>query len=116
MSLLDEAMETFCFVEKTRKPDGEGGFDYIWSEGAEFQANARFDSSMQAKIAQAQGVKSLYTITTRKDLILEHLEVIKRISDGKYFRVTSNGEDNKTPNSATLNMRQVSAEEFEIPR
>ncbi len=116
MSLLDSAMETFCFVEKHRENDGVGGFIYVWTEGIEFQANARFDSSMQAKIAQAQGVKSLYTITTRKDLILEHLEVIKRISDGKLFRITSNGEDNKTPNSAALNMRQVSAEEFEIPR
>lgn len=116
MSLLDSAMETFCFVEKTRTPDNEGGFDYIWSEGAEFQANARFDSSMEAKIAQTQGVKSLYTITTRKNIALEHLEVIKRISDGKLFRITSNGEDNKPPDSATLNMRQVSAEEFEIPR
>lgn len=116
MSLLDDAMETFCFVERHRAPDGEGGFVDVWSEGEEFQANARFDSSMQAKIAQVQGVKSLYTITTKKNIILEHLEVIKRISDGKFFRITSDGDDNKTPDSATINGRQVSAEEWKIPR
>lgn len=46
MSLLDSAMETFCFIDKSRKPDGEGGFTVEWSEGAEFQANARFDNSI----------------------------------------------------------------------
>lgn len=114
MSLLDSQMETFCFIDKSRKPDGEGGYVVEWSEGAEFEANARFDNSMQARIAEKQGVTSLYTITTRKDINLEYHEIIKRISDGKIFRVTSDGDDNKTPNSATLNMRQVSAEEWEL--
>lgn len=116
MSLLDSAMEAFCFIDKLRKPDGEGGYDVVWSEGAEFQANARFDSSMQARRAEKEGVTSLYTITTRKDINLEYHEVIKRISDGKIFRITSDGDDNKTPNTATLNMRQASAEEFELPK
>lgn len=116
MSLLESAMEAFCFIDKSRRPDGEGGYTVEWAEGAEFQANARFDSSMQARIAEKQGVTSLYTITTRKDISLEYHEVIKRLSDGKIFRVTSDGDDNKTPEAATLNMRQVNAEEFELPQ
>lgn len=110
MSLLDEAMERFCFVNKARIPDGEGGSITTWTDGAEFIANARLDTSMQARVAQAQGVTSLYTITTRKDITLDFHEVVKRLSDGQVFRVTSNGTDNKTPESASLNMRQVTAE------
>lgn len=115
MSLLDKAMETFAFIDKIRQPDGEGGYITTWAEGAEFTANARFDSSMQARIGEAQGVTSLYTITTRKAVTLEYHDVVKRLSDGKIFRVTSDGDDNKTPESAGLNMRQVSAEEWVIP-
>jgi hypothetical protein len=38
--------------------------------------------------------------------------VFRRESDGKIFRVTSDGDDKKTPPSAGLDMRQVTAEEF----
>jgi hypothetical protein len=38
-----------------------------------------------------------------------------RNSDGKIFRITSDGDDNHTPKSATLDMRQVSAEEWSLP-
>lgn len=114
MSLLSAATEQFCFVDKIRQPDGEGGFDTVWKEGAEFPANARFDTSMQARIAEAQGVTAMYTITTAKTITLEYHDVVKRLSDGKIFRVTSDGDDVKTPDSATLNMRQVTAEEWTL--
>lgn len=89
MSLLDNAFETFRFLNKLRQPDGEGGYITTFSEGAEFKANARLDTSMQAKIAEKQGVTSLYTITTRKSVALEYHDIIKRVQDGKIFRVTS---------------------------
>lgn len=115
MSLLTEAYEPFNFIEKSRKPDGEGGFTTTWTEGAEFYAHARLDNSIQAKIAEKQGVTSLYTITTNKSLTLENNDVIRRKDDGATFRITSNGTDNKTPDSAGLDMRQVSAELWVIP-
>lgn len=115
MSLLDKQMEKFVFIDKQRVPDGESGYITEWHEGAEFIANARFDTSMQARIGEAQGVTSMYTITTRKAVTLEYHDVVKRIQDGKIFRVTSDGDDVKTPDSAGLNMRQVTAEEWKIP-
>lgn len=116
MDLFNNAIETFRFVDKSRKPDGEGGFITEWTEGAEFEANARYDSSMQARIAENQGVTSLYTITTKPEITLEYHDVIKRLEDGKIFRITSDGDDNRTPKGAGLKMRQVSAEEWELPR
>lgn len=114
MSLLDEAMETCVFLNKQRVDDGYGGYKTIWAEGVEFKAAIVFDTSIEARIAQVQGVTSLYTVTTQRDLTLEYHDVFKRLHDNKIFRVTSDGDDRYTPQSAGLDMRQVSAEEWEL--
>lgn len=115
MSLLAEAMTECRFLNRSRVADGEGGYSLVWTEGDAFNAAIVLDSSMQAKIAEAQGVTAVYTVTTDKSLVLEFHEVFRRVSDGMVFRVTSNGTDNATPNSARLNMRQVSAERWTLP-
>ena len=81
MSLLDEAMEKCVMIDKTTVPDGIGGYDTVYVEGAEFDA---------------------------------YHDIFKRIRDGKVFRVTSDGDDVFTPQSATLDMRQCTCEEFKI--
>ena len=115
MSLLDEAMEKCIYLDKTTAPDGYGGTTISWQEGAEFYAAIVFDTSMEARVADKQGVTSLYTITTRKNLTLEYHDVFRRVRDGKIFRVTSDGDDKHTPASANLDMRQVTAEEWSLP-
>lgn len=115
MSLLEEAMEKCIMLDKTTKPDGYGGRIDTWVEGAEFNAAIVLDTSIQAKVAESQGVTGIYTVTTQKNFNLQFHEVFRRIEDGKVFRVTSDGDDKKTPRSATLNMRQVSAEEWSLP-
>lgn len=117
MSLIEESMEDVCFMEKQRVPDGEGGFITSWVEGTEFKASITFDSSMQARIADRQGVSSLYTVTTAKSAQLEYHDVIKRLSDGKIFRITSDGDDKQTPPRAIFGQYlQVTAEEWVIPQ
>jgi hypothetical protein len=71
---------------------------------------------MEAKIAEKQGVTAVYTITTGRGINLQYHDVLKRVRDSKIFGVTSDGEDMYTPNSATLDMRQVSAESYELPQ
>lgn len=115
MSLLKQAMEDVVMLEKTRKEDGEGGFITTWHEGAMFKAAITYDTSMSARIAEKQGVTSTYTITTSKSARLEFHDVLKRLSDNKIFRVTSDGDDKFTPESSSLNMRQVTAEEWSLP-
>ena len=115
MSLLSEAMELCVLLDKKRTQDGYGGYVVAWVESVPFNAAIVLDSSMQARIAEKQGVTGLYTITTEKAFNLQFHDVFRRVRDGKIFRVTSDGDDNKTPASATLNMRQVSAEEWTLP-
>lgn len=114
MSLLSEAMENCVLMDKITEPDGYGGYRAKYVPGASFQAAIVFDTSMQARVADKQGVTSLYTVTTTRALTLEYHDVFKRLDDGKIFRVTSDGDDRFTPASATLDMRQVTAEEFSI--
>lgn len=114
MSLLSDFMENCVILNKQTEPDGYGGFIYKWVEGAGFKAAIAFDTSMQARIADKQGVTSFYTVTTSKVLILQYHDVFKRLSDNKIFRVTSDGDDKFTPSSSSLDMRQVTAEEYTL--
>lgn len=116
MSMIEESMEACAIMQKVRIPDGEGGFTTQWTEGAGFQAAITFDTSLQARVADKQGVSSLYTVTTAKNASLEYHDVIKRLGDGKVFRITSDGDDKQTPARAMFGQYlQVTAEEWVIP-
>ena len=120
MSLLDEGMTKCVFLNKTTVPDGYGGSKTEWSEGAEFLAAVTFDASLQARVAEKQGVTGLYTVTTSKAVALDYHDVFKRLKtkldDGTelpeiILRVTSKS-DKMTPASAGIDMRQCTAEEW----
>lgn len=114
MSLLDEAFEDFVVLNKIRVDDGRGGSEITWTDGQTIKGAMVFNNSIESKTAEAMGVTSLYTFTTRKNIVLDYHDVIRRESDKKIFRVTSDGDDSFTPDSATLNMRQVSCEEWRL--
>ena len=116
MSLLDEQMDSCTFLNKQQLPDGYGGYVTTWADGAMFQAAIVFDTSIEARTAEAQGVTSLYTVTVSRALSLEYHDIFRRTKDGKIFRVTSDGDDKFTPKSAGLDMRQVTAEEWSLPQ
>ncbi len=115
MSLLSEAMESCVMLDKRTQSDGYGGYISTYVDGAAFNAAIVFDSSIQARTAGVQGVTSLYTVTTEKAINLQYHDVFRRERDSKIFRVTSDGDDKHTPASASLNMRQVAAEEWSLP-
>ena len=102
-------------LSKTIVSDGYGGFTTTWAEGASFDAAIVFDTSIQARTAEAAGVTSLYTVTTSRALVLEYHDVFRRERDKKIFRVTSDGDDKSTPATSSLDMRQVTAEEWTLP-
>jgi hypothetical protein len=114
MSLLSDALEDCVLLDKTIQLDTYGGFVPQYAEGAHFQAAITFDTSIEARRADKEGVTSLYTVTTQRNIVLEYKMVFMRKRDGKIFRVTSDGDDKFTPKSASLNMRQVTAEEWSL--
>lgn len=114
MSLLENAYEDFTVINKSIVDDGYGGQTTEWSDGATIQGAMVFDGSTQMKIAQAMGITASYTLTVKKSVVLDYHTVLRRESDKKIFRLTSNSDDKKTPGEAALNMRQYSAEEWEL--
>ena len=115
MSLLSDAMEKCNVYTSTIAEDGYGGYKRTYVKGVEIDAAITFDSSIEARRADKEGVTSLYTVTTARSLILQYHDVIVRQRDNKAFRITSDGDDKFTPKAATLNMRIVTAEEFVFP-
>ena len=114
MSLLDDAFESFVILDKITTKDGYGGVTTNYVNGAPIQAAIVFDDSIQARTAVVQGVRDVYTITTRRNVVLQYHDVIRRLKDGKVLRITTDGKDKETPQGAGLDMRVVKAEEFTI--
>ena len=114
MSLLSAAMTACTMIDKRTVSDGRGGTVTTWVTGAGFQAAIVRDTAVEVRVAEAQGTKAIYTVVTAKTVNLQYHDVFRREEDGKIFRVTSDGDDNKTPDSAGLNMRNVSAEEWTL--
>ncbi len=114
MSLLDEAMVPCVLMDKRRVPDGEGGYTLEWTESVKFDAAIVFDSSMDARVGAKAGVTSLYTVTLPRGFRMDFHDVFRQLSDGKIFRVTSDGDDKHTPARASFQVSQVTAEEWTL--
>ena len=112
MSLLDDAYEDFTVINKAVIDDGYGGTTTTWSDGAAIKGAMVFNTSTEMMVARVMGATSAYIFTVHKDIELDYHTVLRRESDGKIFRLTSNTDDKKTPPSATLNMRQYTAEDW----
>lgn len=116
MSLIDDFKVKCVMLDRVKTPDGAGGFYNEWHEGAEFEAVISNSTSTEAKIAEAEGLKRIYDVTTDVNAMLDYHDVFKRVSDGAIFRVTSEGEDVKTPSVASFSFSQVTAERWELPK
>ena len=61
MSLLQDFAIPCVLMEKKRVPDGAGGYMTAWEDGESFENYQYLDTSMEARRAQQDGVKSLYS-------------------------------------------------------
>lgn len=112
--LIESMMVDCVMMDKTTVPDGEGGWTPTWIEGAPFSAAIIKNNSLSARVAEKQGVTEIYTVTVKRDARLEFHDVFKRLKDNAIFRVTSNIDDSETPDVATFQFGQVSAERWKL--
>lgn len=113
--LWQALLEDATIIDKTSVSDGRGGVITTYKDGATVKAAFTFITSPQVRIAEQVQTVPRYTITTSQAVNLQYHDVIRRESDKKVFRVTSDGDDNKSPKVSSLDIRQVEAEEWEIP-
>lgn len=114
MSLIDVMMDDCVMLDRQTVPDGLGGFTHKWVDGAPFRAAIIKNNTLEAAIAEKQGVTELYTVTVDKGVNLQYHDVFRRLSDRETFRVTSNILDSQTPSVATFQIGQVTAERWEL--
>ena len=113
--MLIECMMVPCvFMVPERTPDGSGGYDTTWTEGEPLRAAIIRDTSTEARIAEAAGTVEMYTVTVSRSVHLKYHAVIKRLSDGKTFRITSDNAEVKTPVCTALDIAQSSAEAWRL--
>lgn len=116
MSLIEQWQEPCTIIEKRKVPDGAGGFDTAWVDGAGFMAAVVLDTSTQAVIAERQGMNKIYRVTTPKNAMLSFNDVFRREVDGQTFIVTSDGKDVQTPTTSDISpFSQVTAKEYQLP-
>ena len=116
MSLFDDSLEDFIFFIRQPVLDDRGGYEEAFTPGPTITASAVKNDSLQARQAEKDGVKNIYTVATKKDLILKKNDVIQRKRDNKLFLITADATDMNTPPTARLNIRVVSAQEWEFPK
>lgn len=115
MTLLDSMMEQCVMLDKTSVRDGLGGFDYVWTEGAQFEATIIKISSPEVTLAEQGGVNEQYVVIIRSGVPLDYHDVFKRLRDGATFRVTGYARDSEAPAASTVQIAKVTAERWVIP-
>ena len=116
MSLLNDFARPCVLMEKTRVPDGEGGYTIDWTDGATFQNYQALDTSMEARRAEKEGVTSVYSALVDKALPIEYGDYFKDTETGLTYRVTSNPSEKESPKSATFSLKYFTAERKELPK
>ena len=113
MSLLSMNMQPCTRLEPRTKPDGEGGAKTTtWEEGGVFDAALVLASSTQTATANQDTTADSYTVTTSRANALHFGDVFRCGEDT--YKVVSDVK--RTPNGALLDMAQVTAERWDLPK
>ncbi len=112
MSLIECMMDHCVVMVPIKEPDGSGGYNTTWEQGREIMAAITMDTSTEARTAEAAGTVNSYTVTVRRDVQLKYHDVIKCLSNGETYRITS--DQKRTPLCAALDMAQSTAEAWRL--
>lgn len=85
-------------------------------EGAALDAAFLKDNSAEVKVAEANGLKELYTVVVHKPVTLKQGDVLRRDADQLTLRITGNTVDWEAPEMATVQIAKVNAKVWEPPQ
>ena len=111
---LSDFLKPFAMQNWISEPDGLGGIIWHWEDGAPFDGGLVLDSSTEMKIAHQNGTRNVYTLTTYATVQFEPGDMVKRLSDGALFRITSHSPDKIAPATAGIQTAEVTCERVEV--
>lgn len=111
--LLETQKEKFCRMDRMTS-SGPFGEVTEWKEGSEFYAVATYQSSTTARVAEKEQKIGTWLVTVLQPIDLERNDVIKRLSDGKTFKIDTPNSNVKTPETATFKFTQAYAYEYSL--
>ena len=122
MSRLTDNMEDFELLVCTRTQDGQSGSHTAWTVGGTFrgcmvisQTSHEAPKDRTAVRADAQLPAQPYSLLTRRSVSLPYHAVIRRVRDGRVFRILNDPSDAQTPKGAKLDLRMSAAEVYRLP-
>lgn len=110
---IKDNFEIFKIIEKRVVPDGMGGFDTEWVDGADIMGYLSLQTSTEVRIAEQEGYTSIYVLTTEQSTPIDFGMIIRRMDDKRVFRLTSHPE--KNPKTSNIVFWHTTAERFELP-
>lgn len=117
MSPFMESISHSCvLLDKQRVPSPEGGSVVTWVDSVPFKCYPALDASMQSRIAQMDGVTSVYNILIPQDVPAEVGDYFRDEKlNGSIFRITSRPEEKMTPTMSTMSVKFFTAERTALP-
>lgn len=116
---------SFQIIDSVTRNDGYGGFVPTYEYGGIIEGVLVLNNSINAQVAQKQGVTGVYTLSFDKTIRLPWHTIFQKVvlnkdgtikQRGSVYRVTTK-DDNSPPKTASLSMqfRQVTCEEWKLP-
>lgn len=115
MAIEDYYIDLY-YIDRTRQPDGTGGFEYVYRIGESFRGSAVKSSTSEQTVAGVRGViGEQYTITTHDNNVLEETDVVMFVNqDNKRVFLRVNSVPTYTPEkSAQRHWKYAQATKFE---
>lgn len=114
MSLLEEYSDSYTQVIRVDSEDEYGSYITEYTDGVTFEASLAFTNEVSISTSEALGIRTNFQLMVPKDIVLSFHDLVRRNSDGKIFRVTSEGSNVYTPESSDLNLRYVDLEDWSL--
>jgi hypothetical protein len=106
--MITDYYDIFCLQKWATVSDGFGGEKWRWSDDIQFEGIYIQRQSDDARLAEAQGMSSIGDFVTGITVPLAKDDIIRRVSDNIYFRIT--GIPVKAPVPAMSKIQRMSAE------
>lgn len=96
--MITDFYEPFRFVTVENVTNSLGGNERTYVDGDTFQAAiAEGQRTYEANIADQTGMKTQFHIYHPTTIEFHQFDVVKRVADGRYYRITTNSRDKMTP-------------------